>query len=43
MCNYIQREYGCRHYRYIASKWCKSYTTTHKRCPPEITHYERHA
>ena len=41
MCNFIQREYGCGHHRYIASVWCKSYTTTHRRCPPQVTHYER--
>ncbi|SPQ19856.1 e35763d0-0614-4668-a41e-7763e367a6f7 [Thermothielavioides terrestris] len=40
MCNFIQREYGCGHFRFIASKWCRSYTTTHKRCPPDVTHFE---
>ncbi|KAK3353864.1 hypothetical protein B0T25DRAFT_456072 [Lasiosphaeria hispida] len=29
-----QREYSCRHFRWIASKWCKEYTLTHKRCQP---------
>jgi hypothetical protein len=40
MCNFIQREYGCGHFRFIASKWCIDYTMTHKRCPPQVTHYE---
>lgn len=40
MCDYIQREYSCRHFRWIASKWCRIYTITHRRCPPNITHYE---
>ncbi|KAJ4298371.1 hypothetical protein N0V88_003401 [Collariella sp. IMI 366227] len=40
MCDYIQREYSCQHFRWIASKWCRIYTITHKRCPPNITHYE---
>ncbi|AEO61161.1 hypothetical protein MYCTH_2084107 [Thermothelomyces thermophilus ATCC 42464] len=40
MCKFIQREYLCGHQRFIASEWCDVYTMTHKRCPPEITHYE---
>ncbi|KAL2255799.1 hypothetical protein VTK26DRAFT_2690 [Humicola hyalothermophila] len=40
MCSFIQREYSCTHYRYIASRWCESYTITHKRCPPDVRHYE---
>ncbi|KAK3903988.1 hypothetical protein C8A05DRAFT_32236 [Staphylotrichum tortipilum] len=40
MCNFIQREYGCGHHRYIASRWCELYSITHKRCPPEVTHFE---
>ncbi|KAK4102346.1 hypothetical protein N658DRAFT_424391 [Parathielavia hyrcaniae] len=40
MCNYIQREYDCGHHRYIASEWCPVYSLTHKRCRPDITHYE---
>jgi len=40
MCNFIQREYGCGHHRYIASRWCEVYSITHKRCPPEVTHFE---
>ncbi|KAK4143606.1 uncharacterized protein C8A04DRAFT_12280 [Dichotomopilus funicola] len=40
MCNFIQREYSCGHYRFIASKWCETYTVTHKRCPAEISYFE---
>lgn len=40
MCDYTQREYECGHFRWIASKWCKDYTITHKRCQPNITHFE---
>ncbi|EGS22612.1 uncharacterized protein CTHT_0010830 [Thermochaetoides thermophila DSM 1495] len=40
MCNFIQREYDCGHFRWIASKWCRAYTITHKRCPPDVTHFE---
>ncbi|KAK4133557.1 hypothetical protein BT67DRAFT_382683 [Trichocladium antarcticum] len=40
MCDFIKRKYDCYHHRFIASEWCPSYTTTHKRCPPEIKHYE---
>ncbi|KAK3290307.1 uncharacterized protein B0H64DRAFT_447371 [Chaetomium fimeti] len=40
MCNFIQREYSCGHFRFIASRWCDVYTITHKRCKPDITHFE---
>ncbi|KAK3386062.1 hypothetical protein B0H63DRAFT_494735 [Podospora didyma] len=40
MCDYTQREYQCGHFRWIASKWCKDYTMTHKRCQPNVTHFE---
>ncbi|KAK3951202.1 hypothetical protein QBC32DRAFT_167917 [Pseudoneurospora amorphoporcata] len=40
MCDYIQREYACRHYRWIASSWCREYTITHKRCTPNVAHFE---
>jgi hypothetical protein len=40
MCDYTQREYSCGHFRWIASKWCKDYTLTHKRCQPNVTHFE---
>jgi hypothetical protein len=40
MCDYTQREYSCGHFRWIASKWCKDYTITHKRCQPNVTHFE---
>ncbi|KAK3695829.1 hypothetical protein B0T22DRAFT_497678 [Podospora appendiculata] len=40
MCDYTQREYCCGHFRWIASKWCREYTITHKRCQPNVTHSE---
>ncbi|KAK3348590.1 hypothetical protein B0T25DRAFT_226104 [Lasiosphaeria hispida] len=40
MCDYTQREYSCGHFRWIASKWCRDYTLTHKRCQPNVTHFE---
>ncbi|KAK0646323.1 hypothetical protein B0T16DRAFT_429189 [Cercophora newfieldiana] len=40
MCNFTQREYSCGHFRWIASEWCKNYTLTHKRCHPNVTHFE---
>ena len=43
MCDYTQREYSCGHFRWIASKWCREYTTTHKRCQPNVTHFEYRA
>ncbi|KAK3364335.1 hypothetical protein B0T25DRAFT_61273 [Lasiosphaeria hispida] len=35
-----QREYSCGHFRWIVSEWCKVYTTTHKRCRPNVTHFD---
>ncbi|KAL2180652.1 uncharacterized protein P884DRAFT_192434, partial [Thermothelomyces heterothallicus CBS 202.75] len=32
--------YSCDHFRWIASKWCRDYTMTHKRCESNITHFE---
>lgn len=43
MCDYTQREYSCGHFRWIASKWCRDYTITHKRCQPNVTHFEYRA
>ncbi|KAK4119950.1 hypothetical protein N657DRAFT_658765 [Parathielavia appendiculata] len=45
MCDFTQREYYCGHFRWIASKWCQTYTYTHKRCRlPNVTHFEyRHS
>ncbi|KAL2022972.1 hypothetical protein VTK56DRAFT_4187 [Thermocarpiscus australiensis] len=40
MCKFIQREYACNHLRWIASQWCRDYTMTHKRCPPEVAFFE---
>lgn len=40
MCDFIKRKYDCYHHRFIASEWCPSYTKTHRRCLPEIKHYE---
>ncbi|KAK4117412.1 hypothetical protein N656DRAFT_699712 [Canariomyces notabilis] len=40
MCDYTQREHACEHIRWIAARWCRQYTITHKRCPPNITHFE---
>ncbi|KAM7190857.1 hypothetical protein V8F20_009541 [Naviculisporaceae sp. PSN 640] len=40
MCDYTQREYSCGHFRWIASKWCRDYTITHKRCQPNVTSFE---
>lgn len=40
MCDYTQREYSCGHFRWIASRWCRDYTLTHKRCQPNVTHFE---
>ncbi|KAH6853209.1 hypothetical protein B0I37DRAFT_303947, partial [Chaetomium sp. MPI-CAGE-AT-0009] len=34
------REYSCGHFRWIASKWCRDYTITYKRCQPNVTHLE---
>ncbi|KAK0736781.1 hypothetical protein B0T21DRAFT_411926 [Apiosordaria backusii] len=43
MCDFTQREYSCGHFRWIASKWCRDYTLTHKRCQPNVTHFEYRA
>ncbi|KAK4451311.1 hypothetical protein QBC34DRAFT_59683 [Podospora aff. communis PSN243] len=40
MCNYTQREYSCGHFRWVASRWCLEYSLTHKRCKPNVTHFE---
>ncbi|KAK3394973.1 hypothetical protein B0H63DRAFT_499225 [Podospora didyma] len=37
------REYSCGHFRWIASKWCPSYRITHRRCQPDVTHFEYRA
>ncbi|KAM7191151.1 hypothetical protein V8F33_009022, partial [Rhypophila sp. PSN 637] len=34
------REYSCGHFRWVASKWCRDYTITHKRCQPNVTGFE---
>jgi len=43
MCDYTQREYSCGHFRWIASKWCRDYAITHKRCQPNVTHFDYRA
>ena len=43
MCDYTQREYSCGHFRWIASQWCLEYIITHKRCQPNVTHFEYRA
>lgn len=43
MCDYTQREYQCGHYRWIAALWCRDYTRTHRRCQPNVTHFEYRA
>ncbi|KXX82359.1 hypothetical protein MMYC01_201307 [Madurella mycetomatis] len=40
MCDYTQREHRCDHFRWIASRWCQAYAVTHKRCTPNVTHFE---
>ncbi|KAK4224354.1 hypothetical protein QBC38DRAFT_371210 [Podospora fimiseda] len=40
MCKFIQRQYSCRHLRFIAASWCVDYTVTHIRCPPNVAHFE---
>ncbi|KAH7009404.1 uncharacterized protein B0I36DRAFT_342273 [Microdochium trichocladiopsis] len=37
MCNYIQIQYHCGHFRFPVLKWCHVYERTHKRCPPNVT------
>ncbi|KAK3934099.1 hypothetical protein QBC46DRAFT_274461, partial [Diplogelasinospora grovesii] len=34
------RKYSCGHFRWVASEWCREYCTTHKRCEPNVTHFE---
>ena len=36
----MQREYGCGHYKFIAAEWCQAYAQTHRRCAPNVTHFE---
>ncbi|KAK3336982.1 hypothetical protein B0T19DRAFT_349083, partial [Cercophora scortea] len=38
-----QREYSCGHFRWVASKWCREYAITHKRCQPNVTDFEDRA
>ncbi|KAF3765774.1 hypothetical protein M406DRAFT_255724, partial [Cryphonectria parasitica EP155] len=33
-------EYACGHWHGQAAIWCPTYTRTHRRCPPQFTHYE---
>ncbi|KAK3312486.1 hypothetical protein B0H66DRAFT_486202 [Apodospora peruviana] len=40
MCDYTQREYHCGCFRWIVSKWCQVYTTTHQRCQPNVAYLE---
>ncbi|KAK1828596.1 hypothetical protein QBC39DRAFT_264666 [Podospora conica] len=40
MCDYTQREYGCGHFRWIASRWCRDYTESQKRCKPNVVSFE---
>ncbi|CAK7202886.1 hypothetical protein SEUCBS139899_005613 [Sporothrix eucalyptigena] len=40
MCEFTQREYSCGHFKFIAARWCNLYKRTHRRCPPEIAHFE---
>lgn len=37
---YFQIEYSCGHWHGQAAVWCPTYTRTHRRCPPQFTHYE---
>ncbi|KAK3360770.1 hypothetical protein B0T25DRAFT_133571 [Lasiosphaeria hispida] len=39
MYDFTQQEYSCGHFWWIASKWCRDYTLTYKRCQPNI-HFE---
>ncbi|OAA57969.1 hypothetical protein SPI_06854 [Niveomyces insectorum RCEF 264] len=43
MCEFTQREYGCGHFKFIAARWCNVYKRTHRRCQPDITHFEYRA
>ncbi|PSR82877.1 hypothetical protein BD289DRAFT_294737 [Coniella lustricola] len=40
MCEYNKIEYSCGHWHGQAAIWCPTYTRTHRRCPPQFTHYE---
>ena len=40
MCEFTQREYRCGHFKFIAARWCNLYRRTHRRCPPEVAHFE---
>ncbi|KAH8768408.1 hypothetical protein F5883DRAFT_418676, partial [Diaporthe sp. PMI_573] len=33
-------EFACGHWHGQAAVWCPTYTRTHRRCPPQFTHYE---
>ncbi|KAH7031012.1 uncharacterized protein B0I36DRAFT_323020 [Microdochium trichocladiopsis] len=38
MCNYIQTQYHCGHFRFPVQRWCHDYETTGKRnCQPDVT------
>ncbi|EFW99004.1 hypothetical protein CMQ_4856 [Grosmannia clavigera kw1407] len=43
MCEFTQREYSCGHFKFIAARWCNLYKRTHRRCQPDITHFEYRA
>lgn len=40
MCEFTQREYSCGHFRFIAARWCNLYKISHRRCHPDVTHFE---
>ncbi|KAH7377168.1 hypothetical protein B0T11DRAFT_219988 [Plectosphaerella cucumerina] len=40
MCDYIQREFHCGHFRWIVARWCSVYLKTEMRCPLSVAHYE---
>ncbi|CRJ87207.1 hypothetical protein D7B24_002865 [Verticillium nonalfalfae] len=40
MCDWIQREFHCGHFRWIVSRWCPEYLRTQLRCPLSVSHYE---
>lgn len=40
MCDYIQREFHCGHFRWIVARWCSQYLKTEMRCPLSVAHYE---
>lgn len=43
MCEFTQREYSCGHFKFIAARWCNLYKRTHRRCQPDIAHFEYRA